>query len=122
MRNINKDIKIQSAGLGALKYAPIAPEVKAILDRYQIDTTAHKGKQVNEELIIDADIILVMEEWQKKELTLAFPSTHGKISLLGKWNDDIIEDPYRKAQEVFEETFLLIKKNWDLWQQKLWQN
>ena len=117
----NKEIQIESAGLYALQNEPIAPEVKEILARYHIDTTSHYGKQINEELVIRADIIFTMEEWQKQELSLAFPSSHGKIFRIGKWRDEEIADPYRENQEVFENTFQLIRTNWDVWQNKLWR-
>jgi len=113
---------IQSAGLGALRNRPIAPEMQLILNRHDINSDAHRGQQVSETLAVDADIIFVMEPWQKKELALAFPNAHGKIFLLGQWRDEVISDPYRETQDVFEKTFKLIKSNWKLWQHKLWQN
>lgn len=115
-------VQIASAGLGALKNAPIAPEVKLILDRFSIDTSEHRGKQINSTLVSDADIIFTMEAWQKRELSLAFPSARGKIFAFGKWREEDIADPYRKDQDVFEITFELIKAHWAIWQSKLWKN
>ena len=62
-----------------------------------------------------------METWQKKELLIAFPSSHGKIFCLGKWRDEEIIDPYRQGAEIFEQVFESIKNNWDAWQKKLWK-
>ena len=113
---------VKSAGLGALKNFPVAPEVKLILDRYHIDTSMHRSQKINAVLVGEADIIFVMETWQARELSLAFPSVRGKIFLFGKWLKEEIQDPYRKEQLIFEQTFELIKLNWNEWQKRLWKN
>lgn len=115
------DIHVSSAGLQAMRLAPIAPESQAILDRFQIDASKHFARQVEECHVMHADIIFTMETWQKKELSIAFPNGHGKIFCLGKWQDEEIIDPYHQGAEKFETVFELIKNNWDVWQSKLWK-
>ncbi|EKD92219.1 MAG: hypothetical protein ACD_29C00112G0004 [uncultured bacterium] len=115
------NIYVSSAGLQAMRLSPIAPESQAILTRFQIDASNHFAKQVEENHILKADIIFTMEAWQKKELSIAFPGSHGKIFCLGKWRDEEIIDPYRQGTEIFEQVFELIKNNWDVWQKKLWK-
>lgn len=114
------DIEISSAGLHAMVSKPIAPEMKLILDHLEVDASPHQAKQVDEKCVANSEIIFVMENWQKQELSFAFPSSRGKIFSLGKWNDEEIEDPYRKDQVAFDHTFGVIQKNWELWQKKLW--
>lgn len=114
------DIEVASAGLSAMKTWPIAPEMKLILDRHQIDASSHAARQVDEKIIANADIIFVMESFQQKELLFVFPGGRGKIFCLGKWTESEITDPYRKDQAVFESVFESIKNNWEMWQKKLW--
>ena len=115
------DIHISSAGLHAVQLAPIAPEMQIILDQFKIDASQHRAKQIEAIDIVGAEIIFTMETWQQQELLLAFPNGRGKIFSLGKWSDEEIVDPYRKDQATFEHVFELIKKNWDIWQNKLWK-
>src|SRR3990167_1300388 len=112
------DIQVSSAGLSAMSTWPIAPEMKLILDRYQIDSTTHSAKQIDSHDVARAEIIFTMESWQQKELSLVFPSGRGKIFCFGKWRDEEIIDPYKKDQVVFESVFESIKNNWEIWQNK----
>ena len=114
------DIQISSAGLSAMVASPIAEKMKIILDKFNIDSSAHRAKQVDKNSIENSDIIFVMESWQKQELSFAFPNSRGKIFSLGKWNDEEIVDPYRKDQSAFDHVFNMIQTNWEVWQKKLW--
>lgn len=114
------DTTIFSRGLHAMTSHAIAPEMQAILSRFEIDASAHVSCQVKIEDVSRADIIFTMETWQQQELSLVFPSGRGKIFCLGKWRNEEILDPYRQAQSAFEETFQLIQENWKIWQDKLW--
>lgn len=115
-----KDIHVSSAGLSAMVAHPIAPEMQTILDRFEIDASAHRARQADEKIISQSEIIFTMESWQKEKLSFVFPSCRGKIFCLGKWRDEEITDPYHQAQNVFETVFESIKTNWDIWQKKLW--
>lgn len=115
------ECNISSAGIGALEHSSIAPEAKIILDRYKIDTSAHRAKQIRNKDVAGAEIILTMEDWQTEKLSLAFPHGRGKIFCLGKWAGVEIGDPYRKDQNFFEKTFDAIKDNWTEWQIRLWK-
>lgn len=114
------DIRVFSAGLHAMQSSPIAPEMQNILNQFEIDSSTHRGKQIDANDVIRAEIIFTMETWQKEELSIAFPNGRGKIFTLGKWRNEEIIDPYRKEQSVFEAVFDSIKENWKMWQSKLW--
>ena len=113
-------IQVHSAGLSAMQSWPIAPEMKLILDRYHIDSSAHVARQIELNDVSRAEIIFTMESWQQKELSLVFPSGRGKIFCLGKWKDEEIIDPYQKGSAAFENAFESIRTNWEIWQTKLW--
>lgn len=109
---------MHSAGLSAMVGSPIAPEMKLLLEQEKIESAAHVAKQVTEKHMMRADIIFVMEEWQKSELSKAYPMSHGKIFCLGQKED--IGDPYRQGRARFQEIFSLICDSWNNWQKKLW--
>ena len=49
-----------------------------------------------------------------------YPSASGKIMLLGKWNnDEEIPDPYKKSIDAFQQSFIQIEHNCQLWADKL---
>lgn len=114
------DIHLSSAGLSAMKNHPIEPAAQAILTQQGVDASAHIARQIDKNIVQSADIIFVMELWQKKELSVVFPGSHGKIFALGQWRNEEVIDPYRKGEAVFETVFELIKDNWTMWQHKLW--
>ncbi|EKD44962.1 MAG: Phosphotyrosine protein phosphatase [uncultured bacterium] len=114
------DLYIYSAGLSAMVGSSIHKEMKLLLDQENIDASEHIAQQVTAKHVNDAEIIFVMEDWHKKELSVAFPSGRGKIFCLGQWKDEIVVDPYRKEKVVYQEVFDVIKQNWELWQKKLW--
>ncbi|OGT39876.1 MAG: hypothetical protein A3E81_01785 [Gammaproteobacteria bacterium RIFCSPHIGHO2_12_FULL_36_30] len=113
-------IQVASAGIHAMQSESIAPEMQIILNQFQIDASKHSAKQIDKNDVAHAEIIFTMETWQKEKLAFAFPSSRGKIFNLGKWSNEEIVDPYRKEQAIFENVFESIKKNWGLWQTKLW--
>jgi len=114
-------LNIFSAGLDAMVGYSIAPEMKTLLDQYQIDASAHQAQQLTAEHVNQSEIIFVMETWQKKELLIAFPGGRGKIFCLGQLHDEEVIDPYYKGKIVFESVFKIIQKNWSAWQEKLWR-
>ncbi len=115
-----EDIQVSSAGLHAMRGSPIAKESQTILNQLAIDASPHIARQIDQKIIDAAEIIFTMESRHKEELTIAFPNSRGKIFTLGKWNDEEIADPYRQEFAVFETVFELIKENWGIWQNKLW--
>ena len=113
-------IRIESAGLQAVVGAGIAPQAEIILEKYGVDCSQHRARQLELEHIAAAGIIFVMEAWQEDDVLQRFPMARGKLFTLGKWIDEEIEDPYRKSQAVFDKTFELVKQGWSSWQERLW--
>ena len=115
------DAHVSSAGISnVMQGLPAAKETQIILNRFDINVSAHAARHIDKNIVQKADIIFVMETWQKKELSVVFSGSHGKIFPLGQWMNSEITDPYRKDQAAFETTFELIKENWEIWQSKLW--
>ncbi|QDP01954.1 low molecular weight protein-tyrosine-phosphatase [Thalassotalea sp. PS06] len=111
---------IHSAGLGALVGHDIEENMAALLEQDGYEHNGHQARQINEQLVASADLILVMEQRHLSSIRSKFPTASGKTMLLGKWNgDEEVPDPYRRSQEIFEISYGLIAKHCQQWQDKL---
>lgn len=94
-----------------------------MLDLHGYDYQDHTARQLDEQLIQDADLVLVMEEFQQRRLMRDYPSSSGKVLLLGKWLNNLeINDPYRKSIEAFALVFDQIERACQAWSEKLTKN
>jgi protein-tyrosine phosphatase len=95
---------IESAGLIAMKGLPADPWAQEIMAECGLDISSHRGRQLTAPLALAADLILVMDERQKRDCERMIPSIRGRVYLLGHWQPDSsreIPDPYRKGREAF---------------------
>jgi protein-tyrosine phosphatase len=84
------------------------------------DSQNHSARQLTEQLIQEAELVLVMEEFQQRRLMRDYPSSSGKVMLLGKWLNNLeINDPYRKSSEAFALVFEQIERACQVWSEKL---
>lgn len=114
-------VKASSAGLAAFEGQAVSEPVRQLLAAEGIDVVSHKARQVNCEIIENADLILTMTGSQLRELTFRFPSAGGKsfliksyVSAIDGLPDPDIEDPIgyglEKYQAVLEEIRDSVKK------------
>lgn len=114
-----------SAGVGAVVGAPVAPHIDQELDRRGVDYSTHRAKQITQQLVSEASLILVMEQEHLNWLVHEWPQHRSKIHLLGQVarlrqqagrrvdpvafmhlhdeaprKGDGIADPYRKGPEA----------------------
>ena len=85
---LDPEIRITSAGLNALLGQPAHRATKALMAMDGIDIaeiTAHLGRQLTADLALGADLILVMDQAQKKACERMAPSVRGRVFLLGHW-------------------------------------
>ena len=112
---IRPEVKITSAGIQALVNYPAVLETQHVLKKIEIDASNHRARQLTEEMVLNADLILVMEKFHKREVEIAFPFAYGKVFLLGKWSGFEISDPYEQSLEAFEECLDLVQRAWVDW-------
>jgi protein-tyrosine phosphatase len=99
---------------------PIDPNAAHELLQNGYKDQNHSARQLDEQLIQQADLVLVMEEFQHQRLMRDYPSCSGKVMLLGKWLNNLeINDPYRKSSEAFALVFQQIEQACQLWSEKL---
>lgn len=110
---------ISSAGLGALVNAPADDHAQALMTELGHDISQHRGRQINAELISQADLILVMTQKQEILLTQQYPQARGRVYRLGHWDKQDIADPYQKPREAFELALQHIQTGIASWLPKL---
>ena len=113
------DIDVSSAGLGALIGHSADEYALEVMKENGIDGAAHRARQLNNEMVKQNELILVMENWQQKEIESLYPYARGRVHLLGKWGETEISDPYKKPKRAFIEAFKKINKACEQWNKKL---
>lgn len=96
------DIEVLSAGTAGLTGRPGDPEMIKYLKEKDIDAGEYTAKEICEDHVKWADLILVMEDTHAEFIMAKWPLVMGKIEKLGKYispdqtEDDII-DPYGRT-------------------------
>ena len=105
-KNITKvqvAFNISSAGINAMIGESATLNSIKVAKENNLDLSAHIAKQLTIYHVKQYELILVMEEEQKKWIEKKFPFSFGKVHLIGKWNNEIIYDPYQKPYPAFVE-------------------
>jgi protein-tyrosine phosphatase len=97
------DVTVSSAGLVDMKGEPADPIAAEILMESGFDETDHRSAVLTDDSVAGADLIVVMEENQRRLIAKAYPEAEVKIHLLKsytkgyKGTDSDIKDPYRMS-------------------------
>ena len=113
------DKAIDSAGVGALVGYPADPAALEIMTKQQLDITNHVAKQIDEKLVLKADLIFTMSDSQTKWIEERWPFCRGKTFKLGHWTDNDIADPYRHEITAFETAYQDIVDGLEQWAGKI---
>jgi capsular exopolysaccharide synthesis family protein len=113
------DIDVSSAGISALVGSGADELAVEVMSEIGIDVSAHRARQLNEDLVKNNELILVMEQWQQKKIEQLYPFSHGRVHLLGKWDESEISDPYKMSKTKFIEAYEKIDKSCLQWCEKL---
>lgn len=98
-------VHVCSAGLAARAGAPADANAVALLSGRGLDISSHRSRQLNESDILGAELVLVMERWQKSEIERRCPAGRGRIFLLAHWQGVEIADPLGGSMAIFEDVF-----------------
>ena len=113
------DKAIDSAGVGALVGYPADPAALEIMTKQQLDINNHVAKQIDEKLVLKADLIFTMSDSQTKWIEERWPFCRGKTFKLGHWTDNDIADPYRHEITAFETAYQDIVDGLEQWAGKI---
>lgn len=102
-------IQVSSAGISALVGRPMDATAQALLEEHDMDGSRHVARQLDDDMIRDADLILGMERAHIDAIVRRAPHAMGRTMLLGKWiQSREIADPYRQQRPAFEHVYQLI--------------
>jgi protein-tyrosine-phosphatase len=113
------DIKVVSAGTSALGGLPPTDEAVKVMQEEGVDVTAHRSTKLDENIVRDADLILVMEGMHKDFIDSNFPEGSYKSYLLKEYGSEgeshypeskNIPDPIAKPIEFYRLSLEVIKE------------
>lgn len=104
---------VRSAGIGAMIGYPADPFSIQLMQEQGIDISAHRAQSLTSWMVSEADIILVMDQDQKRFIEQKYSTSKGKVFRLGEFGKYDISDPYQQDLAVFRQTYNLIAKGVD---------
>ncbi|MGB5855209.1 MAG: low molecular weight protein-tyrosine-phosphatase [Oceanisphaera sp.] len=110
---------IDSAGLSAVVGHHADATAQEVMMADDLDMSSHLAKQINEDLVMTADLILTMSVNQTKWIESQWPHCRGKTFRIGHWLDKDIADPYQYDKSVFEVTRADIIDSLETWYDKI---
>ena|SRR3990167_745544 len=121
LKDSHPDVKVSSAGLGALVGRPADPISVELMQARSIDISLHRGRQATHELIFSSELILTMTTDQQQQIEKMYPNTKGRVHRIGKWDEFDIPDPFKRPRVIFEQTLVLIEQGIETWLERLWK-
>jgi len=109
------DVQVISAGVGTSGGSGATQETIDVMKQEGIDVSGHVGRPATRDLILHADLVLCMEDFQRDQVVGLAPEARLKVHLLrtfqakGSISDPNIPDPIGKPKEVYESCLLTIK-------------
>lgn len=116
---LGKDFNVQSAGLGAVVDSAADPLAEKIAKLHGISLEGHRARQVNQDMLKSADLVLTMEANQKEYLLQKYPYLEGKIFRYGESVQVDIPDPYGRPEAAFVMAWKFIEKFTPYWVNKI---
>ena len=114
-----QNVHVSSAALIDMKGEPADPVAAKLLQASGYDGDGHQSRLLTEEMIAQADLILVMEGNQRKLILDQYPPAEDKVKLLKSYSRDYteadgdIKDPHRMSiyhyRLCFSEIYLSIQ-------------
>ncbi|WP_133648825.1 low molecular weight protein-tyrosine-phosphatase [Paraburkholderia flava] len=103
-------IAFRSAGLRALDGDSIDPVMLRLLAERGITAGFHRARRLTRRLIRDADLVLVTERRQVRDVEALDPTARGKVHTLGKWEDSDVADPHGRTESDYRESLVFIER------------
>ncbi len=111
---------VESAGIAALEGHPADPNVAGLLAERGIDMSAHRARQLTPELLSKFDLVLVMEDGQRRAIEGLSRAARGRVHRIGKFGGFDVQDPYRQPRAAFERALTLIERGLDEFDKAFW--
>jgi protein-tyrosine-phosphatase len=110
-------VTVGSAGVFAVDGMMPTRETQRVLAAVGLDCSDHRARALTMEMVEEADIIFVMEQFQAEQVLRRVPSAKGQVYLLKSYaapkgeaiDNPNIPDPIGKPLEVYEVCFADIR-------------
>lgn len=112
-------VEVRSAGISTIDGRAADKNARHIMQANNLDPFSHLSQRVNRKLTVWAELILVMEDFQKHYIESEFPEARGKVFLIGHWRGIQVPDPYRGHYSLFEVSYQLLSQCSDDWVRRL---
>jgi len=111
LKKLAEDFSVSSAGIAANAAYRIFGGLEEILKENGIPYEEHVSTAVSDDLLKEADVVLVMEQRHKDYMMDKFPSFSDRIFLLTEFAGETgdIFDPLGRPKSAYEMTFEKIK-------------
>lgn len=120
IKSHNLPAQVTSAGIAACRDQAAHSIAQQLMLEKGIDISDHRATQLTIELVVKAELILVMEAHQLQFIRDNFSFAQGRVHTLGKWSQFEIPDPLNRTVSEFEAVLKLIEQGNREWQSKLW--
>lgn len=114
------NFRIKTAGVAAIEGLRPTPETVRLMSEQDVDVSDHRSSPLTDELIREADLILVMERTHKENILNRRTDAKNKVHLLSEFgrikkeeklvNPDI-PDPVGKSLDFYRKVFDIIKES-----------
>lgn len=115
----NWQVRVSSAGVSALVSQPAEAATVALMMSRSIDLSSHRANQLTRQQLRQADLVLVMEKYQRQRVLELDPTARGKTFLLGHWSNSEIADPYQRGGKAHDQALQSIKNGLEQWLEKM---
>ncbi|MEM5437025.1 low molecular weight protein-tyrosine-phosphatase [Paraburkholderia diazotrophica] len=102
-------IAFRSAGLRAIDGLGMDPMMRRLLEERGVESGMHRARRLDGRIVREADLILVTEQRQVKDVEALEPTSRGKVYPLGKWENTDVADPYGLDEGVYRESLAHIE-------------
>jgi protein-tyrosine-phosphatase/predicted ATP-grasp superfamily ATP-dependent carboligase len=109
-------VQVASAGIEAASNQQAYPLARRMAQQYGVSLSAHRTTPLSQEMVSEADLILVMETHQARVMRENYHHSTRKLFLLGQFGHEVdyeIQDPYGGTPEMFARCYDQITKACD---------
>ncbi len=99
---------VYSAGIHALVGEPADPLSQQLMQERGIDISEHRARNLATWMMNDSDLIVTMDQYQKRFIEFKYPAAKGKVMRLGDAGNYDIPDPYKQGMQAFRHACHLI--------------
>ena len=101
-------ISFHSAGICAIDGRAMDPVMRGLLAERGVAPGAHRSRRLNPDIVRAADLVLVTEHRQVREVETLESTARGKVLPLGNWEGSDVTDPHGRDEVTYKASLDLI--------------